>query len=78
MASPWGTVSVDGNIAHVLPTRRTEGATLLVTNPSTGTTSYHFDAYPDTPATIPLSGPADNIEVLGADGTSLLKGDAVR
>ncbi len=78
VASPWGTVSVDGNIAHILPTRRTEGATLLVTNPSSGTTSYRFDAYPDTPTTIPLSGPAASIEVLGADGTSLLKGDVVR
>jgi hypothetical protein len=78
VASPWGTVSVDGNIAHVLPIRRTEGATLLVTNPSTGTTSYHFDAYPDAPATIPLAAPADSIEVLGADGASLLKGNAVR
>jgi hypothetical protein len=78
VASAWGTVSIDGNVAHVLPTRRTEGASLIVTDPAGGTTTYHFDAYPDTPATIPLSGPAGQIEVVGPDGTSLLKGEAVK
>jgi hypothetical protein len=78
VAGPWGTVSVDGNVAHVLPTRRTEGATLLVTNPASGTVTYQFDAYPDRPATIPLSAPADQVEVQAPDGTSLLKGEVVR
>jgi hypothetical protein len=78
MASAWGTVSVEGSAARVLPVRRTEGATLLVKNPAGGTIAYPFNAYPDRPASIPLSGPADEVEVVGADGTSLLKGAVVK
>jgi hypothetical protein len=78
MASAWGTVSVQGNMARVLPVRRTEGATLVVNGTASGTATYSFDAYPDRPATIQLSGPVDTVEVLGADGKSLLKGETVR
>jgi hypothetical protein len=78
IASAWGTVSVQGSVARVLPTRRIEGATLQVSNPAGGTSTYSFNAYPDRPATIQLSTPADTVEVLGADGKSLLKGEVVR
>jgi hypothetical protein len=78
VASAWGTVSVQGSVARVLPTRRIEGATMVVSNPAGGTSTYPFNAYPDRPATIQLSTPADTVEVLGADGKRLLKGETVR
>jgi hypothetical protein len=71
-------VSVEGNVARVLPVRRIEGATLVVSNPTSGTKRYPFNAYPDRPATIQLSSTGDTIEVLGADGKSLLKGEPIR
>jgi hypothetical protein len=78
LANAWGTVSVVGDTVRVLPVRRIEGATLLVRTPSGGTTTHTFTAYPDKPTTIRTNGQAVELEVLGADGKSLLKGAPVR
>ena len=59
VASPWGTVSVDGNVAHVLPTRRTEGATLLVTNPATAPPPTTSTPTPTPPPQSLFPAPAD-------------------
>ena len=77
-ANAWGTVSVTGNTVRVLPVRRIEGATLAIRNTSGITTTYPVNAYPDKPATISTNGQAAEIEVLGADGKSLIKGVPVR
>ncbi len=77
LANGWGTVSVDGSAVHILPTRRIEGATLVAHKHSGETVRLPFNATPDRPAVIPASGPVGQIElleVLGADGQSLLKG----
>ena len=76
----WGTVSLsaDGK-AHTMPTRRTEGATLIARKQDGSETSLPFSAYPDSAATISLpNGTIIEIEVIGADGKSLLKGTPVR
>lgn len=78
LANDWGTISVTGNTVRVLPVRRIEGATLLVRNASGSTTNFPVSAYPDKPATISISGQAAEIEVVGADGKSLIKGVPVR
>jgi hypothetical protein len=77
LANAWGTVAVVGDTIRVLPVRRIEGASLLVRTTS-GTTTYPFDAYPDRPASIRTNGQAMVVEVVGADGNSLLKGTPVR
>jgi hypothetical protein len=76
LANAWGTVSVTGDTVRILPVRRIEGATLVVRGPS-GTTSYPFNAYPDKPTPIRTNGQPLEIEVLGADGKSLLRGAPV-
>ncbi len=73
LANAWGTVSVEGDTVHILPVRRIERASLVVRGPS-GSTTYPFDAYPDKPASVHISGQVLEIEVLGADGKSLMKG----
>ena len=76
LANGWGTVALDNGTARVLPTRRTEGATLVLRGAG-GETRQAFDAYPDRPAELQYSGPVEQIEVLSPDGRSLLKGAPV-
>ncbi|HST03984.1 MAG TPA: DUF5107 domain-containing protein [Chloroflexia bacterium] len=78
LASAWGTVSVSGHTVNILPVRRIEGATLVVHTASGATSTYGFSAEPDRPASVGVSGEPTEIEVVGADGTSLLKGVPVR
>jgi hypothetical protein len=78
LANAWGTVSVTGNTVRVLPVRRIEGATLAIRNTSGVSTTYPVSAYPDRPATISTNGQAAEVEVLGADGKSLIKGIPAR
>lgn len=74
LANAWGTVSLEGNTLRILPTRRIEGASLIVHSPNESSATYTFSAYPDHPATISVGGPVDEVEIIGADGRSLLKG----
>jgi hypothetical protein len=78
LANAWGTVSVSGGTVSILPVRRIEGAKLTVRMASGATSSYSFSATPDRPASIGVAGEPVEIEVVGADGTSLLKGVPVR
>jgi hypothetical protein len=79
LANAWGTVSANANAISsgttvtVLPTRRTEGATLVARGPQ-GETRHAINAYPDRPASVVLAVPVDKVEVLGQDGRTLLKG----
>ncbi|HKP52625.1 MAG TPA: DUF5107 domain-containing protein [Chloroflexia bacterium] len=80
LAGAWGTVSLgsDGK-ARIMPTRRSEGATLIVRKQGGGETSLTFSAYPDRPTVVALpSGTVAEIEVVGVDGKSLLKGVPVK
>jgi hypothetical protein len=76
LANSWGAVSLKGNTASILPTRRIEGATLVLRGAS-GEIRKTFNAYPDRPATVSYAGTVEQIEVLGPDGHSLLKGAPV-
>jgi hypothetical protein len=78
LASAWGTASIAGSTVRLLPVRRIEGSTLAVTHPDGSRETALFNAYPDRPAAVTLSGPVVELEVLGADGTVLLKGKPVR
>lgn len=80
LAGAWGSVSLgnDGK-ARILPTRRSEGATLLVRKEAGGETAIPFSAYPDRPAIVTLpAGTVAELEIVGQDGKSLLKGAPVR
>lgn len=78
LANAWGTVSVVGDTVRVLPVRRIEGATLVVRTATSGTATYPINAYPDRPASVRTNGQATEIDVLGPDGKSLIKGVPVR
>jgi Domain of unknown function (DUF5107) len=78
LADAWGTVSVSGRTVSILPVRRIEGAKLIVRMASGATSSYNFSAEPDKPASVSVAGEPVEIEVVGADGTSLLMGVPVR
>ncbi len=71
MASAWGTVALHAGALSILPTRRTEGATAVL-HTSTGITRLPFNAYPDRPTTLQIDGQPADLEIVGADGTSLL------
>ena len=73
LANEWGTLSLDGGVVRVLPTRRAEGVTLIARGPG-GEQRRTLSAYPDRPASVPIAGPIVELEVLGVDGQSLLKG----
>jgi hypothetical protein len=73
LANEWGTVATANGAVNILPTRRVEGAILLLRGPN-GQTRQPFGAAPDHPASIPIPGPIFELEVQGADGKTLLKG----
>jgi hypothetical protein len=77
LASDWGTVALANGTASVLPTKRIEGATLVLRGAG-GETRQVFSANPDRPATVRYSGPVEQIEVLAPGGQSLLKGSPNR
>ncbi len=77
MASAWGAVSLDNNTLRILPTRRTDDATAVLHHPDGTTTRLIFNAYPDRPAVLSITGPVDSIEILAVGGASLLKGAPV-
>ncbi|MDQ6694898.1 MAG: DUF5107 domain-containing protein [Chloroflexota bacterium] len=74
LASSWGTVSLASGVARILPARRTEGGTLVVYGPGGTVTRYLFDAYPDRPVVLPISGSVASIEVLDGDAHVVLRG----
>ena len=80
LAGAWGTVSMGGDgKARIMPTRRSEGATLIVRRQGSVDTTLPLNAYPDRAATVTLpTGAVTEIEVVGADGKSLLKGAPVK
>jgi hypothetical protein len=73
LANSWGTVSLVDGEARILSAKRTEGATLVVRRAG-AETRLPFNAYPDRVASVQLSGPVQELEVLGPDGQTLLKG----
>jgi hypothetical protein len=77
LASPWGTVSIQRGTLNILPTRRTEGATLTLRAPDGTTTRATFNAYPDRATTLPSPATITEIEITAPDGTTLLKGSPV-
>ena len=78
LANAWGTVSVSGGTVSILPVRRIEGAKLMVRMASGATSSYSFSAEPDRAVAVSVGGEPVEVEVVGADGGSLLKGAPVR
>ena len=77
LASAWGTVSLQRGTLTILPTRRTEGATLTLSAPDGTTTRTTFNAYPDRPTTLPAPAALTQIEITAPDGATLLKGAPV-
>ena len=77
LANGWGTVAVGGGSIRIMPTKRIEGATLVVRRVGGQASTHVFNAYPDRAAVISVSGPVEAVEVLGADGRSLLRGAPV-
>jgi hypothetical protein len=88
IAGGWGTVSVQGGAVRILPVRRVERATLLVRTAEGQVLRQTFNASPDRPTIVTISSPSSSpsapppsvreIEVLGTDGRSVLKGAPVR
>jgi hypothetical protein len=79
LAGAWGTIYWDGATVRVQPIRRIEGATLVVRAPGGAVrANLPFNATPDSPASIALTGQVAELEVLGPDGRSLLRGAPVR
>lgn len=74
LASEWGTVSLDGTTMRVLATRRTEGATAILHRPNGTSDRIAFNAYPERPTILSISGPVSSLEILSPNGASLLKG----
>ena len=71
-------MSVSGRNVSILPVRRIEGAKLIARTVIGRDSTYNFNAEPDRPASVSVAGEPVEIEVVGADGTSLLKGVPVR
>ena len=79
LAGAWGTIYWDGVTARIQPVRKIEGATLVVRAPGgVVRASLPFEAAPDRPASLPLAGTVGELEVLGPDSRSMLRGTPVR
>ena len=75
LAGPWGALHWDSSNVRLQPVRRIEGASLVVRAPNGAVRlTLPFSATPNRPATLPLTGQVGELEVLGPDGKSLLRG----